>query len=188
MRLFDKLLNRKIKGRLETDDGINAENVIKKSNNIQTVVSYENNVVNVDKPVEVVGSVKSSQLEVEDTISTSNKLLLSGATALFDSEEIEALVVRFVSDGASYLIINIDVSILTTSPTYISISSLPTSLMENLQHPHIQYFPATNSLGGAGKVTVPVVTGSGDIAVNFDAGAVRRIYTTIILSKNVIDI
>lgn len=61
MRLFDKLLNRKIKGRLETDDGINAENVIKKSNNIQTVVSYENNVVNVDRPVKINRGVSISQ-------------------------------------------------------------------------------------------------------------------------------
>lgn len=91
MRLFDKLLNRKIKGRLETDDGINAENVIKKSNNIQTAVSYENNTVNIDSGIHInngrpITFVKTGvdNLLATDFIVLSNSLPAGETTEIVD--------------------------------------------------------------------------------------------------------
>ena len=150
-------------------------------------VSFDGTKVLVKKPVEVVGSIKSTGLEVDSVISSSNKLLLSGALLAF-GVDIEYATIRLVSDGATNLIISLEALIVSTSAQSLTISGLPQSLMQSLVYAYPQYFPATNSLGGAGKVTIDEVDGSGAIVVNIDAGAERIIYTTIILSKNLIEV
>lgn len=151
-------------------------------------VSFDGTKVLVKKPVEVVGSIKASGLEVENGISSSNKLLLDNVSLNYDYDEMDGVLGRIVSDGTSYLTINLEVYVATTSATSIGITQLPTSLMQNLQLGYPQCFPATNNLGGAGKVTIPEVDGSDSITIQVDAGAERIIYTTIVLStfdKNV---
>lgn len=147
MRLFDKLLNRKIKGRLETDDGINAENVIKKSNNIQTVVSYENDIIKVDREV----IIKDSQIRFLDEGNSSHSNFKIYTNYLESAEPTEiadyggepyialilsagggvAVVSSDGTNGTTY-IINADSNITITAGGVINITAVNDSYVSTL--------------------------------------------------------